>query len=148
MKIIRVLFIILVFIWLSISWYLTYEHFGDSWVVCVDKNSFNFVAANSDWNSCNSVLKSKYSSILWIPTAILWMIFYISILLWFLLTIFKKDIIFKKLLLLWTSIWICFSAFFTYTQLFILDSFCIYCFISAVITLILFIFSIYIFKKK
>ena len=98
-KILKILFIILAFTGLIISSYLTYTHFNDNSIVCVDKNNFNFVAPDSNENTCNTVLQSEYSSILGIPTAILGIVFYISILIGFLLTMLKNNLAFRKLLL-------------------------------------------------
>ena len=155
MKILKIIFLILVFAWIAISSYLTYTHFSDASVYCAPENTFSYLNSDNSWNTCNSVLQSDYSKIFWIPTAIMWIIFYVLTLIIFLSFIFKKHFInfflykfIEKILVFFTLVWVLFSLYFTYLQFFVINSFCIYCFISACITVLLFIMSIYIFKKK
>jgi uncharacterized membrane protein len=155
MKILKIIFLVLVFVWIAISSYLTYTHFSASAIYCGPENTLSFVNSNNSWSSCDSVLQSEYSKMFWIPTAIFWIIFYISTLIIFLSFIFKKYFIsnflykfIEKILVFFTFIWLLFSLYFTYLQFFVINSFCVYCFISACITVLLFIMSIYIFKKK
>ena len=153
-KIWEKIFVILAIIWLIISSYLTYAHYN------IDiKNTQNFCSVwwtlsfLEQWknaNSCASVLESDYSNIFWIPTSIFWIIFYIFVLIFFILQLFKKNNYIKNILTIILIIWFLESAYFTYLQFFVIDWFCIYCFSSAVITLLLLILNIYfrVFKKK
>jgi len=148
MKILKILFIILTIIWIWISSYLTYIHFSDNSIYCAPINNLSYLNSVNDWSSCDSVLQSSYSKIFNIPVSIFWIFFYITTLIIFLLTLFKNIIHSEKILLFLTSIWVLFSLYFSYLQLFVIDSFCTYCFTSASITVILFLVSLYYFKKK
>ena len=156
MKILKIIFIILVLVWITISSYLTYTHFYDTSVYCAPINNGELTfLVQEEKSDCNTVLQSEYSKIFGIPTAIFWIIFYISTLIIFLSFVFKKYFInsfiykyIEKILISITFIWVLFSLYFTYLQFFVINSFCIYCFISACITALLFWISICIFKKK
>lgn len=134
MKTQKILFFLLIIIWISISSYLTYLHYSEVSAFCSIIETIN---------SCDSILKSDYSEIFWIPTSILWIFFYITTLILFLFSIFKTEKIFKNLLIIFTWIWIIFSAFFTYVQFFVINTLCMYCLTSAFITVLLFGFSFY-----
>ena len=144
----KIIFYILTIIWIVISSYLTYLHFSELTISCNVWNTFSYIQNDKNWISCNSVLQSKYSVMLGIPTAIFWITFYvISIIIFFLLNL-KKNFIFNKILFIFTLIWLFFSIYFSYLQIFVINSFCIYCSTSAVITFILFMISIYFVKNK
>ena len=154
-KIIKIIFLLLIISWIIISSYLTYSHFSDSSVYCAPEIKWNYLDSLYDWsltiinwNNCDSVLKSNYSKIFGIPTAIFGIIFYITTLIIYLLFSFRKEIILNKILFGFTLIWLLFSTYFSYLQLFVINSFCAYCFTSAIITLVLFILSIYLIKNK
>ncbi|MDQ7009291.1 MAG: vitamin K epoxide reductase family protein [Candidatus Gracilibacteria bacterium] len=153
MKILKIIFILLVIIGIGISSYLTYTHFTNVSVACGTENSQVF-GITQETSDCNSVLNSKYSEILGVPVSILGILFYIGILVLFLLNLYKEKFnkitkikYFDKFLLIGTSIGLLMSIYFTFVQLFILKSFCVYCFTSACITLILFGFTIFLYKK-
>jgi len=147
-------FLILIIFWLIISSYLTYAHYNID--IETAKNfcsvwwTLSFLEQNnSTKNSCASVLQSDYSSIFWIPTPILWIIFYVFILIFFLLKMIRKNNFYiKNILSIFIIIWFLESAYFTYLQFFVIDWFCIYCFSSAIIITILLLLDIYFRIKK
>jgi len=151
MRILKTIFIFLILAWLSISSYLTYTHYTNTAVFCeiptekkTDIKVFKIENVKKQ-SSCDKVLQSSYSEIFGIPMAVLGIIFYLGILATFLLVLFNK--IKKEILVLFTFIWVCFSAYFSYLQYFVIHWFCYYCFSSAIITVLLFIFSL-IFKFR
>lgn len=154
MKILKILFIILTIIWIWISSYLTYSHFDNLSVYCAPVDNLVFWAKQNVVD-CNSILTSKYSEIFWIPVSILWIIFYFWNLILFLIYYFKEKIkkisnfkYFNELILFSTFIWLLFSIYFSFLQIFVIKWFCPYCFTSAVITLILFWISLYLKFRK
>lgn len=151
MKITKIIFILLAIIWIGISSYLTYTHFSEVSIVCAPNESTSFIINNSGWNNCDSTLNSKYSEFFGIPVSILWIFFYLTSLIVFVLFWYKNyfsssllNKYFKEILLFITSTWLLVSIFFSYLQLFVINSFCVYCFTSAFITLLLFWISLYI----
>jgi len=148
MKILKIIFIVLVLVWIGISSYLTYIHFSESSIVCSPENSGSYLDYNSNWSDCDSTLNSKYSIFLGIPVSIFWILFYLTSLLVFILFLVKEYKYVKEILFFITFTWLFVSIYFSYLQLFVIESFCIYCFTSAFITLLLFFISIYIKLKN
>lgn len=130
------LFILISLIGILDASYLTFEHFSINNIIC----NIN--------DTCNIVLTSKYAEILGVPLAILGLMYY--------LTIFINSFLFKitkytgyKLILLYLPIFsFFFSIWLVYLQLFILNSICIYCMASAIISTMIFILSIMLNKSK
>ncbi len=152
-KTLKYIFLILTILWLIISSYLTYAHYNidieSTKSFCSIWWTLNFLEQNNlTQNSCSSVLKSDYSKIFWIPTSIFGIIFYIFVLIFFFLTEKIKKIFIKNILTTILIIWFLESVYFTYLQFFVIDWFCIYCFSSAVITLLLLLLNIYLRKQK
>jgi uncharacterized membrane protein len=152
-EILKKLFIVLAILWLIISSYLTYAHYNidieSTQNFCSVWWTLDFLEQWKNENSCASVLKSDYSQIFWIPTSIFWIIFYIFVLVFFFLWEYKQKNIFKNILFLIVIVWFLDSLYFTYLQFFVIDWFCIYCFSSAVITLLLLLINLFFrFKKK
>ncbi len=148
-NILNKVFLILAILWLIISSYLTYAHYNidieTAQNFCSVWWTLNFLEQNNPTkSSCASVLQSDYSEFFWIPTSILWIIFYVSIIFLFILKIRKKENNYiKNILSVFIIIWFLESAYFTYLQFFVIDWFCIYCFSSAVIVTILLLLDIY-----
>ncbi len=109
---------------LADSVYLTVKHFTHSDINC------------SIFNECDLVTTSAYSTILDIPVALLGVIFYGLLIA---LTINKKSLV---SLLIISSIGFFASMWFVYVQAFVLESFCLYCIISAGISTMIFILSL------
>jgi len=138
-NIFKKLFVVFAILWLIISSYLTYAHYNidieATQNFCSVWGTLDFLEQWKKQNSCASVLESDYSQMFWIPTSIFWIIFYIVVLILFFIK--DKNKILRNTLSAVLLIWFLESAYFTYLQFFVIDWFCIYCFSSAVISLIL-----------
>jgi len=111
---------------LGISSYLTYAHWADAPIAC------------GAIEGCNEVNTSDYSEMAGIPVALLGALFYVALgtaalawLLWHPQSLAWPMIGFWGLALGGTV----YSAYLTYTELFVIDAVCIYCLASASITL-------------
>jgi len=125
------LFLVLSFIGIIDSTFLTIEHFkNNNSVVCLIIGG------------CDTVLKSEYSSIFRIPIAVLGLLYYLFI---FLTTIFsfrqKKEMILKHISI-FTVFGFIVSLIFIYLQVFIINAICTYCLLSAFTSTSLFIFGL------
>lgn len=112
------------------SVYLAVKHYTHSDINC------------SIFSDCDVVTTSVYSIILGIPVALLGVIFYGLI--FILVLMFSKSGNRRSLISLSTVSGIGFlaSMWFVYVQAFILNAFCFYCLISALLSTVLFILSI------
>lgn len=90
---------------------------------------------------CETVLTSKFSTILGIPIALFGSLFFIALIIFLLLDLTKY---FKLLTLVGLAV----SIFLFYTQAFILHAFCQYCLLSEGIILAIFILSFYPFSSS
>ncbi len=119
--------IVLAFIGLIDSLYLSYARFASVDLPCSVTNG-----------GCSVVAESPYAVLFGMPLAYLGVLFYLSILIISLLIIFKSKI--KHLsdaLLIITVLGALSSAYFLYLQGFVIKAFCIYCIVSAIISFIL-----------
>lgn len=124
------LFLLLIFVCAVIgildTAYLSYEHFAKIIPPC----------STSIWVDCGKVLQSQYSIILGIPVAVLGLVHYVM--LW-LNTVgvtffnFKQS---KYLMVLQSWAAFFFSLYFVYLQLVVLRSICLYCMLSAFLSLV------------
>lgn len=126
--------ILLSIIGIAIAGYLTYVKVADTEIICVETGSLD----------CNAVQASAYSSLLGIPVAVLGLGAYISFLLLFLLgdrigflAEYGSIILFGL-----TLFGVIYSAYLTYIEAFVLEKWCQYCIVSAVLMVGLFIISI------
>jgi len=109
--------------------YLTIKHYSDTGINC------------SIFNGCELVTTSLYSTIFNIPVAIFGIVFYILVFaLIFLFSKFRNKK-FLFLLAVMTGVGFLISMYFIYVQAFILNAYCLYCLVSAIISTVLFILS-------
>ncbi|MBL7045256.1 MAG: vitamin K epoxide reductase family protein [Parcubacteria group bacterium] len=121
--------LVLSIIGITDSTYLTIKHYTHSDINC------------SILDGCNIVTTSTYSTVFGMPVALLGIIFYISIfILVFLLSNKGKKKLLKSLFVISTTGFLM-SMWFVYAQAFILNSYCLYCLISAVLSTTIFILS-------
>jgi len=130
-KRVYLIIIIMALIGLIISSYLTYTHYNEKNVVCV---------SNEHSITCDAVLNGIYSSTFNIPNSLIGLFGFLFLLI---LGLMKKD----KLLLLFSSIALVFMLYLAYLILFVIKSFCIWCFVAWIIVIIIFVCSL-ILKKK
>jgi uncharacterized membrane protein len=110
--------------------YLTIKRFTHESVNC------------SVFEGCDLVTTSSYSAIFGVPVAILGIIFYIlvfALTLWYIKSKNKK--VLNSLLAL-SGAGLLMSVWFVYVQAFILDAYCLYCLISALLSTTIFIISL------
>jgi uncharacterized membrane protein len=117
--------------------YLTYEHYSGIIPPC---------STNLLFLDCGKVLTSSYSMILGIPLALLGLIHYATLSFLIVMNILKKAK-WYKLILIQTGIGFTFSLYLISVQLFLIHSFCFYCMISAVNSIILFLLASLLNKK-
>lgn len=115
--------------------YLTLEHYRGVIPVC------NIISG------CGQVLFSKYSKIGPVPLALFGVAYYSVIIFGALLFLDLKITKILRLLSVYTLVGILASAYFVYLQAFVIKAFCQYCLISALISALLFINGIFIYKK-
>jgi len=99
------------------------------------------------FENCNAVINSSYAKLAGIPISLLGSIFYLTI---FLLSVYyvdtKKPAAIKIIFWL-TGFGFLFSLYLLFIQAFLLNQFCLYCLISAVISILLFVNTIYNYRK-
>jgi uncharacterized membrane protein len=122
--------LILSIVGISDATYLTIKRFTHDSVNC------------SIFEGCDFVTTSIYSTILGIPVAVLGMVFYISIFVLSILYLRSKNRKILMSLLSLSGVGFLMSMWFVYTQLFILESICSYCMISATLSTTIFILSL------
>lgn len=115
--------------------YLTYEHYARIIPPC----SIHWWLAD-----CGKVLGSSYSMFLGlVPLALLGVFQYTAELLLSIYIVMTNSGLAKKLLLLLSTMGVLFSAYFVYLMLFVIHAICLYCFASAIISLLIFILVIF-----
>lgn len=123
-------FVIFAFIGFLDTSYLTVSHFTGAEVNC------------SIVEGCNEVLSSKYSSIFGIPLSLLGLLHYTVLLIGGFYYLDSRNPKVLKLLTALTTIGLLFSAWLVYLQLFVIEHICQYCMVSAINSVILFIFGL------
>jgi uncharacterized membrane protein len=126
-----VLVLILAFCGLSDSAYITQHELTGTPLICNIQNL----------SGCNVVASSQYSRVFGIPIAELGIVFYGVLFVIAALEIVLFDRLLRRLLQGMAVMGILFSLYFTAIQVFVIDAFCIYCLISAFITLCVFILA-------
>lgn len=118
------------------SLYLTLQHFAESSVIC------------NGVSECDLVLTSSYASIFGMPTALLGVIYYISITILFSLLLENKLTRHTNKILIITILGLLFSIWFVYLQAFVINAYCTYCLISALTSTLIFTYSAYIYYSN
>ncbi len=92
-------------------------------------------------SGCNVVASSQYSHIFGIPLAEFGILFYSVIFVLAALEIVLFDQLLRRALQALSFIGLLSSIYFTFVQIFLIGAFCVYCFASALTTLLIFIFA-------
>lgn len=118
------------------SSYLVYKHYKKKPLMCPLNHN------------CSIVTESKWSKMFFIRNEILGLIFYIAMFLSILILMLYPSLssILKIIILLATGFSLLFSIFLVLIQKYVIKDYCFYCLISAVITLLIFFNSAYIFR--
>ncbi|PIS43343.1 hypothetical protein COT23_01765 [Candidatus Kaiserbacteria bacterium CG08_land_8_20_14_0_20_50_21] len=127
-----ILILILAFCGLADSFYLTQSELNGTPLLCNIQNL----------SSCNVVATSQYSHIFGIPISELGILFYCIIFVLAALEIIIYDQLIRHALQTISCIGVLSSLYFTFIQIFVIGSFCIYCSVSALITILIFILAI------
>lgn len=114
------------------SVYLTFVHYGSIIPPC---------PAHGIFIDCGKVLGSKYSVVLGIPLALFGVIHYSILASVILSAIITKKKLWRLLTVIQTSIGVLVSIYLMYLQLVVIGSICLYCTLSAMISLTLFILA-------
>jgi len=113
---------------------------------------FSFAVPCSVTLGCETVLKSVYATIGPIPVALIGVFYYLTALIISISIITSTSSSYNnragKIILGIFSLGFLASGYFVYLQIFIIKSLCLYCLISALISLLLFISSVLLNKKR
>jgi len=112
------------------SGYLTIEHFQNTIPPC---------SVNPLFGDCGKVLQSEYSVIAGIPLALIGLLHYSFFTLVLIVSLLKKNKVAGVLANVLSFIGIISSLYFVYLQLIVIKSICLFCMVSAIDSLILFI---------
>ncbi len=126
-----VLILVLAFCGLADSAYLTQHELTGTPLICNIQNL----------SGCNTVAESQYSSIFGIPLAEFGVLFYSIVFVLAALELFLFDRLLRRLLQGAALVGVLASLYFTGVQIFLIGAFCIYCTVSALITLFILIFA-------
>jgi len=99
------------------------------------------------FTGCDTVSKSAYSVLFGIPLSAYGMAFYLGIGVLGVLYLDTKKALFARLLLPATALGFIMSAYFIYVQKFLIKAFCVYCLLSALVSTILFVLGVIIYRK-
>ena len=128
-----ILALLFTLIGLGITGYLTYTHFADAELICVESGQLD----------CNAVQSSAYSEIAGVPVAVLGLGAYVT---FFLLLVLENSIDFlavngRLIMFMLTLFGVIYSGYLTYIEAFVLEKWCQYCVGSALMMTGLFIIS-------
>ena len=98
-------------------------------------------------HGCDEVSKSPYSVLFGVPLSLLGVIFYLGTGFLAILYADTKNLLVGKLIPIATTLGFISSCYFIYIQKFKIGAFCIYCIMSAIISTLLFVLGIVIWKK-
>jgi len=124
------------FIGLVDASYLTAKHYSGGSVTC------------SILNGCDEVLNSEYAVIYKIPLALLGAFYYLIVFGLGSVFLFYKQKGLEKYLLFLTSVGFIFSLWLVYLQVFIIKSLCLYCLVSAFLSITLFVLASRLYLKR
>ena len=115
--------------------YLLYKHYQRKHLVC---------PLNHD---CSKVTESKWGKIFFIRNEFLGLIFFTFLFFSMLALIFNENLFFilRIIILLSTGFSLLFSIFLVLLQKYVIKNYCFYCLISAIITFLIFLNSVYLF---
>ena len=106
------------------------------------KHYLHFEVTCSFLNGCEQVLTSPYSVLLGVPVALLGVLYYLGVFLSAVAFIDRKKPIFLKAVVLFPIVGFALSVWFVFVQAFLLEAFCLYCVVSALISICLFILTL------
>ena len=139
------LFIILILslVGMADAFYLTWEHYQGGIAPCA-------ITPFPILNDCGKVLRSQYSTIGPIPLALLGLFYYSTVFVssLFLLTRKAASPVFFRALFLLTCIGIFTSTILVYLQLFVINAICMYCMLSALLSTLLFLSSLFLLRSQ
>ena len=119
--------------------------------------SYDVIGIYNNWllwchppiDGCNTVAYSPYGRIFGVPIGVYGLIFYLfMIVLAVLLVFFRSSRRLRLVVLLYAVIGVLFSIYFFYLDLAFIRAFCIYCLISAILTVLLLIYAIAHFRAQ
>ena len=114
--------------------YLVHKHYQKKPLVC---------PLNHD---CSVVTESKWNKIFFIRNEVLGLMFFIFLFFSILVLIFNPNLnILKTIILTATAFSLLFSIFLLLIQKYVIKDYCFYCIISAIITFLIFLNSVYLF---
>ncbi|TSD03453.1 MAG: vitamin K epoxide reductase [Parcubacteria group bacterium Athens0714_16] len=125
-----ILFMVLSFVGIIDSVFLTVEHFKGNPALCLLVEG------------CDIVLTSQYSVILGIPVPILGFLYYFSIFCFAVFSFVKRKEIVLKYLSVFSIVGFLMSIWFVYLQIFVIKALCTYCLLSTFLSVSLLIFGI------
>ena len=111
------------------------------------KHYLHFEVTCSFLNGCEQVLTSSYATIFGVPVALLGALYYLAVFTSGVAFLDRKKLIFLKAAVLLPVAGFLFTLWFLFTQVFLLQAFCLYCLVSALITTLLFMLSMYYFLR-
>ncbi|MFA6414944.1 MAG: vitamin K epoxide reductase family protein [Candidatus Paceibacterota bacterium] len=129
-----VLILIFSFFGLADSAYLTQHELDGTPLICNIQNL----------SGCNLVAESQYSHIFGIPLAEFGVLFYSIMFVIAALEVVIFDQLLRRVLQVVSLVGLAASLYFTSVQIFLIGAFCIYCSVSALITLLIFILASFI----
>lgn len=109
------------------------------------KHYLHFDITCSFLNGCEQVLNSSYATILGVPVALLGALYYLAVFVSLVAFLDRKKLIFLKVAVVLPIVGFLFTLWFLFTQVFLLQAFCLYCLFSALLTTLLFVLSAYYF---
>lgn len=122
-----VLILLLAFFGLADSAYLAQSALSGASLLCNIQNL----------SGCNAVAASEYSRLFGIPLAIYGVVFYSAVFILAALELVLYNRLLRRVLQAASIVGVLSSLYFVFVQKFFIGAFCIYCFISAVITLLI-----------
>lgn len=126
---------------------LAFIGFADSTFLLAKRLSGGPIPCVLGFTGCDEVSKSPYSALLGIPLSAYGAVFYLAIGALGILYLDTKIYIYAHLILLATSLGFLMSLYFIYVQKFLIGAFCVYCVLSAVVSTILFVLGVVMYKK-
>ena len=133
-------------------WSVTFLIFGflgflDSTYLAA-KHYLGFSVNCSILNGCEQVLNSSYATVFGVPVALMGAFYYLIIFLALIAYLDWKKFLFLKIAVILPISGFLFTLWLLVTQIFLLEAFCLYCLVSAVLTTGLFLLSLYLILSK
>lgn len=123
---------------LADSVYLTYEHYTSGTAPC----------SNNIFLDCGKVLQSSYSEIYGIPLALIGVVFYGLLVISTIYSMMRKGLAGKYALLILSAGGFISTLYLMYLQFFVIGALCMYCMISAGISITNFFIILFLFKSQ